>query len=86
MVCYGSVWDRVRSDCRQMMNLFGGQGLEEQEGFDSGVCVCVCGFVSQSSEIEKLKEQGLWKEELEPTDFENQVVNSRSKKRPVREE
>ncbi len=50
------------------------------------VCVCVCGFVSQSSEIEKLKEQGLWKEELEPTDFENQVVNSRSKKRPVREE
>ncbi len=39
---YGSVRDRVRSDCRQMMNLFGGQGLEEQEGFDSGVCVCVC--------------------------------------------
>jgi hypothetical protein len=26
------------------MNLFGGQGLEEQEGFDSGVCVCVVLF------------------------------------------
>jgi hypothetical protein len=50
------------------------------------VCVCVCGFVSQNAEIEKLKEQGLWKEELEPTGLENQTVNSCSKKCPVWEE
>jgi hypothetical protein len=30
------------------------------------VSVCVCGFVSKNAEIERLKEQGLWKEELEP--------------------
>jgi hypothetical protein len=50
------------------------------------VSVCVCGFISQNAEIEKLKEQGLWKEELEPTGLENQAVNSCSKKCPVWEE
>jgi hypothetical protein len=65
-----------------MMNLFSGQGLEQKEVLK----VCVCGFVSQNAEIEKLKEQGLWKEELEPTGLENQAVNSQSKKRPVWEE
>jgi hypothetical protein len=43
LVCYGSVLARFRV-YRQMMNLFSGQGLEQEEDFESGLCVCLVLF------------------------------------------
>ncbi len=68
-----------------MMNLFSEQGLEQEEDFESGLCVCLwfCFKKCWDRETEgaRAMEGGAG-----TTGLENQAVNSRSKKCPVWEE